>query len=161
MVILDVLAIAAGFVLRAVAGAFAIEVQISPWLLICTIFLALFLVLCKRRHELSSEGQAETYRPVLAEYNLVFLDQLIAVVTSGTILAYTLYAYSEQTAQKFPSRLMPLTLPLVIYGVFRYLYLTYRRSQGGEPEWLLLRDFPLLADILLWILVVVAVVVRR
>jgi len=160
LVILDVMSIAMGFVLRAVAGAFAIEVQISPWLLICTILLALFLALSKRRSELVSTDQPALHRHVLGEYNLPLIDQLIGVVASGTILAYTLYAYSEQTSQKFPSHLMPLTLPFVLYGIFRYLYLIYRRSEGGEPEMILLRDFPFLVNILLWALVVVIVATR-
>ncbi len=150
VVILDVMAIAAGFVLRAVAGAFAIEVTISPWLLICTILLALFLALSKRRSELLASDRPTAHRQVLGEYNLAFLDQLIAIVTSCTVLAYVLYTYSEQTMQKFPSHLMPLTLPFVLYGVFRYLYLIYRRSEGGEPELLLIRDTPLLISIVLW-----------
>ncbi len=150
VVILDVMAIAAGFVLRAVAGAFAIEVVISPWLLICTILLSLFLALSKRRSELLASDRPAAHRQVLGEYNLAFLDQLIAIVTSCTVLAYVLYTYSEQTMQKFPSHLMPLTLPFVLYGVFRYLYLIYRRSEGGEPEILLIKDLPLLVSIVLW-----------
>jgi 4-hydroxybenzoate polyprenyltransferase len=150
LVILDVISIAAGFVLRAVAGAYAIEVTISPWLLICTILLALFLALSKRRSELLASDNPAAYRPVLEEYNLAFLDQLIAIVTSCTVLAYILYTFSDQTMQKFPSHLMPMTLPFVLYGVFRYLYLIYRRSEGGEPELLLVKDIPLLIDIVLW-----------
>ena len=150
LVILDVIAIAAGFVLRAAAGAYAIQVSISPWLLICTILLALFLALSKRRSELLTSDRAVEHRAVLDEYNLPFLDQLIAIVTSCTVLAYILYTFSDQTMQKFPSHLMPLTLPFVLYGIFRYLYLIYRKSEGGEPELLLVRDLPLLIDIVLW-----------
>jgi 4-hydroxybenzoate polyprenyltransferase len=150
VVILDVMSIAAGFVLRAAAGAFAIQVTISPWLLICTILLALFLALSKRRSELLASDHAIEHRAVLSEYNLAFLDQLIAIVTSSTLLAYILYTFSDQTMQKFPSHLMPLTLPFVLYGIFRYLYLIYRKSEGGEPELLLLKDLPLLIDIFLW-----------
>jgi 4-hydroxybenzoate polyprenyltransferase len=158
VVILDVISIASGFVLRAVAGAYAIEATISPWLLICTILLALFLALSKRRSELLISDQAVIHRPVLEEYNLAFLDQLIAIVTSCTLLAYILYTFNEQTTEKFHSHLMPLTLPFVLYGVFRYLYLIYRRSEGGEPELLLIRDLPLLIDIILWAAAVAAIV---
>jgi 4-hydroxybenzoate polyprenyltransferase len=150
LVILDIMAIAAGFVLRAVAGALAIQVRISPWLLICTIVLALFLALGKRRSELLAAQNAPSQRPVLGYYNVALLDQLIAVVTSCTLLGYVLYTFSEQTMQKFASHLMPLTLPFVLYGIFRYLYLVYGKSQGEEPEMLLVKDLPLLIDILLW-----------
>ena len=157
-VILDVMAIAAGFVLRAVVGAYAIDVLISPWLLICTILLSLFLGLSKRRSEMLVSEDAKAHRPVLAEYTIPLLDQLIAVVTAGTILSYILYTYSDQTMHKFPSHLMPLTLPFVLYGIFRYLYLIYRKAEGGEPEMLLIKDAPLLIDIILWAAAVAAVV---
>ena len=157
-VILDVMAISAGFVLRAVAGAYAIDVVISPWLLICTILLSLFLALSKRRSELLSTENARAHRMVLGEYTITLLDQLIAVVTAGTLLAYILYTYSEQTMRKFPSHLMPLTLPFVLYGIFRYLYLIYRKDEGGEPELLMVKDLPLLIDIALWAAAVAAIV---
>ena len=158
VVILDVMAIAAGFVLRAAAGAHAINVMISPWLLICTILLALFLALIKRRSELIASNQPATHRRVLSDYSQPLLDQLIAVVTSGTILAYMLYTYSSETTRRFDTRLMPLTLPFVLYGIFRYLYLTYTRSQGAEPEVLFLTDLPLLVTIFLWCGAVAAIV---
>ncbi len=157
-VILDVMAIAAGFVLRAVGGAYAISVDISQWLLICTILLSLFLALSKRRSEILGSGNAQAHRLVLGEYTLPLLDQLIAIVTAGTILSYILYTYSDQTMHKFPSHLMPLTLPFVLYGIFRYLYLIYRRAEGGEPELLMVKDLPLLIDIALWAAAVAAVV---
>ena len=157
-VILDVMAISAGFVLRAVVGAYAIEVVISPWLLICTILLSLFLGLSKRRSEMLVSDNSAAHRAVLAEYTIPLLDQLIAIVTAGTILSYILYTYSDQTMHKFPSHLMPLTLPFVLYGIFRYLYLIYRRAEGGEPEMLLVKDVPLLVDIALWAAAVAAIV---
>ncbi len=156
-VILDVMAISAGFVLRAVAGAFAISVVISQWLLICTILLSLFLALSKRRSEILNSENAQSHRMVLGEYTLPLLDQLIAIVTAGTLLSYILYTYSEQTMLKFPSHLMPLTLPFVLYGIFRYLYLIYRRAEGGEPELLMVKDLPLLIDIVLWAAAVAAI----
>lgn len=158
IVILDIMAIAAGFVLRSVSGAYAINVVISPWLLICTIVLALFLALGKRRSELLTSDQSSSRRRVLGYYNVALLDQLIAVVTSCTLLAYVLYTFSEQTMQKFSSHLMPLTLPFVLYGIFRYLYLIYGKSQGEEPEALLIRDFPLLLNIVLWGIAVIIIV---
>ena len=149
-VLLDVFAIAAGFILRAVTGAYAIQVVISPWLLICTLQLALFLALSKRRSELQASDNPGNHRRVLGDYNLGLLDQLITVVTSCTVLAYILYTFSEQTTQKFHSQLMPLTIPFVLYGIFRYLYLIHKKSGGGEPELLLLKDPPLLICIALW-----------
>jgi len=158
VVILDVIAVSAGFVLRAAAGALAIQVSISPWLLICTILLALFLGLSKRRSELLAPGLPLEHRRVLNHYSVAFLDQLIAIVTSCTLLSYILYTFSEQTMQKFASHLMPLTLPFVLYGIFRYLYLIYMKSEGGEPEMLLLKDLPLLLDVAFWGLTVILIV---
>jgi len=158
VVILDVMSISAGFVLRAVAGAYAIDAVISPWLLICTILLALFLALSKRRSELFASDQPQSHRRVLGDYSPPFLDQLISIVTSCTVLAYILYTFSDQTTMKFHSRLMPLTSPFVLYGIFRYLFLIHQKSAGGEPEMLLIQDMPLLANIVLWAGTVAAIV---
>ncbi len=158
VVILDVMSIAAGFVLRGVAGAYAINAVISPWLLICTILLALFLALSKRRSELFATDRPQSHRRVLGEYSPPFLDQLISIVTSCTVLAYILYTFSDQTTMKFHSRLMPLTSPFMLYGIFRYLYLIHQKSGGGEPEVLLVQDIPLLANIILWVGTVAAIV---
>jgi len=131
VVIVDVLVVAIGFVLRAVAGALVIDVAISGWLLICTILLALFLALGKRRHEVLSLGEGATrHRPNLAEYSPALLDQMIAVVTASTVTAYALYTMSPETVAKFHTHLLPATLPFVLYGVFRYLYLLYQRRIG-------------------------------
>jgi 4-hydroxybenzoate polyprenyltransferase len=161
VVILDVLVIAAGFVLRATAGALAISVAISPWLLICTMLLALFLALAKRRHELLLVPRPSAGRAVLNGYSSGLLDQMISVATSGTLMAYILYAFAEQTSAKFPSRLMPLTVPLVLYGILRYLFLVYRRDEGGEPELLLVTDPPLLISIALYAAAVAVIVSVR
>jgi 4-hydroxybenzoate polyprenyltransferase len=149
-VILDVMSIASGFILRAVVGAYAIEVIISPWLLICTLHLALFLALSKRRSEILSTHDPLVHRRVLGAYSIPLLDQFISIVTSCTVLAYILYTFAEQTTKKFHTQWMPLTIPFVLYGIFRYLYLIHKTSAGGEPEILLIKDIPLLADILLW-----------
>ena len=159
VVILDVLTVAAGFVLRAVAGAVAVDVEISGWLLICTILIALFLALGKRRHEYRSlTGDAAAHRPILAEYSEGFLDQMISVVTASTVITYALYTMSPETVAKFHTRLLPLTLPFVLYGIFRYLYLLYRRDLGGNPSDLLVTDRGLLLDALLWMLVTLAII---
>ena len=159
MVILDVLTVAVGFVLRAVAGAVAVEAEISGWLLICTILIALFLALGKRRHEYRSLARnAAAHRPILAEYSESFLDQMISVVTASTVTAYALYTMSPETVAKFHTRLLPLTLPFVLYGIFRYLYLLYRRDLGGNPSDLFVSDRALLFDALLWMLATFAII---
>ena len=158
VVLVDVLVVAIGFVLRAVGGAVAIDVEISGWLLICTILLALFLALGKRRHEyLALGGQAATHRPILAEYSDALLDQMIAVVTASTVTAYALYTMSPETVAKFHTHLLPATLPFVLYGIFRYLYLLYRRELGGNPSELFLNDAPLLVNTFLWFLTVLVI----
>ena len=159
MVIVDVLVVAIGFVLRAVAGALAIDVAISGWLLICTVLLALFLALGKRRHEvLTLEQSATRHRPILAEYSAGLLDQMIAVVTASTVTAYALYTMSPETVAKFHTTLLPVTLPFVLYGIFRYLYLLYRRQLGGNPSELLLSDRALMIDAVGWICAVLLII---
>jgi len=142
-----------------VAGTVVIGVEISGWLLICTILLALFLALGKRRHELLTlEGVAANHRPILAEYSAGLLDQMIAVVTASTVTAYALYTMSTETVAKFHTRLLPLTLPFVLYGIFRYLYLLYRRQLGGNPSELFLTDRALLLNTLLWMLTTLLII---
>jgi len=159
IVILDVLSVSLGFVLRAVAGAVAIAVQISEWLLICTILLALFLTLCKRRHELTSlEAAAPEHRRILSEYSPYLLDQMISVVTASCLTAYAVYTTAPETREKFQTDRLAWTIPFVLYGIFRYLYLVHRREQGGSPTEVLVTDRPLLVDVALWALAVVLVV---
>ena len=159
VVIVDVLTVASGFVLRAVAGALAIHVEISGWLLICTILIALFLALGKRRYEyLALDKDAALHRPILAEYSAGLLDQMIAVVTASTVTAYALYTMSPETIAKFHTHLLPATLPFVLYGIFRYLYLLYRRQLGGNPSDLLLSDRALLVNTLCWVLAVLLII---
>ena len=159
VVIVDVLVVAGGFVLRAVAGAVVIDVEMSGWLLICTILLALFLALGKRRYEyLALDQDAVRHRPILAEYSPALLDQMIAVVTASTVTAYALYTMSPETVAKFHTHLLPATLPFVLYGIFRYLYLLYRRQLGGNPSELLLNDKALLINTLGWIFAVLLII---
>ncbi len=160
-VILDVLTLSAGFVLRTVAGARVIDVPISSWLLICAFLLAVFLALCKRRHEvLLLEGGADIHRPTLGEYSPALLDQMIAVVTSSTLVAYALYTLAPETQAKFGTDDLKYTIPFVLYGIFRYLYLAYRKDLGGSPEMALLGDAPLLADIAAYLLVAAFILLR-
>ncbi|MDD8016542.1 MAG: decaprenyl-phosphate phosphoribosyltransferase [Acidobacteriota bacterium] len=162
VVILDIFVVAAGFLIRVVAGGFAIRVSISSWLLICTILLALFLAMGKRRHELVIlEKDAVNHRPILKEYNVYLLDQMISVVTASTLIAYCLYTISEETVRKFGTSELIYTVPFVLYGIFRYLYLIHQRIEGGTPEALIIRDRPLLLDIFLWIVAAVLILTLR
>jgi len=151
LVIIDALTISAGFVLRAAAGAIAIGVPISHWLLVCTTLLALFLSFSKRRHELTllADGATE-HRPILHEYSPYLLDQMISVVTASTLVAYTLYATDAATAARLGTTRLGLTIPFVLYGIFRYLYLVHQKRAGGSPTSLLVTDGPLLACVALW-----------
>jgi 4-hydroxybenzoate polyprenyltransferase len=156
MVLLDVFTIAAGFVLRAVAGAVVIEVAISPWLYLCTVLLSLFLGFSKRRHELILlNDQATNHRQILREYTPELLEEMLSVVTSTTVMAYSLYTFTYDKLPK--NHAMMLTIPFVLYGIFRYLYLVHLRNAGGSPEEILLGDRPFLINVILWILSVVAI----
>jgi 4-hydroxybenzoate polyprenyltransferase len=150
IVLMDMMAIGGGFVLRAMAGALAIDVPISPWLYIVTALGALFLVIHKRRAEITLlEGGAANHRPILEEYSKDLLDQMASLVTASTLIAYGLYTF---TADNLPdNHAMMLTIPFVLYGLLRYLYLVHQRHEGGSPEEVLLRDKPLIIDILLWL----------
>jgi 4-hydroxybenzoate polyprenyltransferase len=146
VVLIDVLAIAALFVIRAGAGAEAIDVRISPWLLICTGLLALFLALAKRRAELVLVSADETPgRPVLEGYSLALIDQLVTIVAASTVIAYSLYTFTARD-----SKAMMATIPFVLYGLFRYLLLLHRRDLGEEPENILLTDVPLILTLAAW-----------
>lgn len=156
MVILDMLALAIGFVLRAVAGALAISVPVSPWLYLCTLFGALFIAINKRRAELTllADGAAE-HRPILAEYTTGLLDQMASVVIASTVVAYALYTV---TAENLPrNHAMLATVPYVLYGVFRYMYLVHRHDAGGSPEDVMLRDRALQVTVVLWIATAMAI----
>jgi 4-hydroxybenzoate polyprenyltransferase len=153
MVILDVMSIASGFVLRAVAGGVVIDVPISPWLIICTFLLALFLGFSKRRHEIVLlEDGAHEHRVALQEYSPYFLDQMISVVTASTVVAYASYTASPEVRDKLGTDQLYLTIPFVLFGIFRYLYLVHQREEGGNPTQLLLGDRPLAAGVVLWVL---------
>jgi len=159
--LLDVFAIAGGFVLRAVAGGEAVAVPLSPWFFICTMLLALFLALSKRRHELLLlERSAAEHRASLAMYNPLLLDQMIALVTAATIVTYALYTLSAETIARLHTDALKYTIPVVLYGIFRYLYLVYQKGEGGHPETLLLEDRPLLATVLLYGALVIGILYR-
>jgi len=148
-VLLDVFALGASFVLRVMAGAFVIAVPVSPWLYVCTVLFSLMLGFAKRRHELVLlESGAGSHRKVLEEYSATLLEEIIAVLTSATVMAYALYTFNAENLPK--NRAMMFTIPFVLYAVFRYLYLVYRKGEGGDPVEALYSDRPLLVCIALW-----------
>jgi 4-hydroxybenzoate polyprenyltransferase len=160
--LLDILVIAAGFVLRAIAGAVVLgnDVTISPWLLLCTFLLALFLALCKRRHERIAVDTADfEQRPSLQKYDERLLDLLIAIASSATVTSYALYTLWPDTVRKFGTTKLGFTIPFVIFGIFRYLDLVYRHQKGDRPEKILLTDIPILIDVILYAITVVAICV--
>lgn len=156
VVVLDVMAIALSFEVRAIAGVEALKsldpsIVISPWLLVCTLFLALFLGFGKRRHELTLlAGEAGSHRPTLHDYSERFLDMLIGIVTAGALLSYTIYTVAPDTVEKFHTTRLVYTVPFVVYGIFRYLFLVFERKVGGAPSEVLLTDVPLIITLLGW-----------
>ncbi len=151
IVILDVLIIAGGFLVRVVCGSVAIGEPFSAWLLLCTFFLALFLALNKRRHEIRLlDDEARLHRPVLGEYSTYLLDQMIGLAMAGAVVTYALYTRADETVAHVGSTNLIYTIPFVVYGMFRYLYLVHKKRQGGSPELTLVTDGPLVINILLW-----------
>lgn len=158
-VILDVMSVSLGFVLRVLAGGAAISVAVSAWLVLCTIFLALFLAFSKRRHELMLlADDASEQRHVLSHYSPGFLDQMINVVTASSVVSYALYCVAPETVQRFDTRFLIYTIPFVLYGIFRYLYLVYQSPSRLNPTEAVIRDLPSLLNIVLWGAVVLGVV---
>lgn len=148
LVILDVMSIALGFILRVTGGAVAIEVLISPWLLLCTFLLALFLGFSKRRNELQIlQGDSQSHRSILEHYSLDFIDSMLSIVTASTLISYSLYTFFASE-----DKYSMVTILFVLYGIFRYQYLIYNKRLGESPEEIVLTDKPLLINILLWIL---------
>ena len=162
VVIVDVFAIAAGFVLRAAAGALAVGVELSGWLLVCTTLGSLLVGFGKRRNELLLlKESADGHRRVLEDYNLRFLDMMIGIAAASSVMSYALYTASEETAARFHTRAMFLTLPFVLYGIFRYLFLVYCRGRGGDPVETVLTDRATLVNVLLWATTVVVILYLR
>jgi 4-hydroxybenzoate polyprenyltransferase len=157
IVIVDVLTVAAGFVLRVIAGVVLVNTaRFSPWLYLCMVFLALFIAISKRRHELVLlDEQANAHRSIFDEYNLPLLDEMTRLVTACAAMAYSLYTFSAPNLPQ--NHAMMLTVPFVLYGLFRYMYLVHVKNEGGEPEELVLKDRPLLVTVGLWGLMVVVI----
>jgi 4-hydroxybenzoate polyprenyltransferase len=159
VVILDVMCIALGFVLRVLAGTTLAAVRPTDWLIICTITLSLFLGFSKRRQELIFIGHnARNHRRVLSDYSITFLDQMIAVATACTVMSYALYTIADETVARFGTRNLIFTIPFVIYGIYRYLYLIHQKEIGGNPTSAVLTDLPLVLNGLLWFGVVVFII---
>ena len=157
--LVDVFVVEEGFVLRVLGGGLVIRVEISAWLIVCTTLLALFLALSKRRHELVLLGDGATgHRSNLGEYSPYFLDQLIGIVTASTVMSYALYTLSADVRAKFPGKHLEFTVPFVLFGIFRYLYLVHQREGGGSPTRMLLTDRVLLSVVLLWAALVVVII---
>ncbi len=159
VVILDVMILASGFMLRLFSGAAILDVAMSSWFIICTILVSLFLGLGKRRQELVIMGdRAAQHRDVLKHYTPYVLDQMIAVVTASTLISYAIYTISEETVRKFQTQNLVLTLPFVLYGIFRYLYLIHRHGKGDSPTMLMLEDVPMMINSVLYVLTVIVVI---
>jgi 4-hydroxybenzoate polyprenyltransferase len=151
VVILDVLLISIGFVLRVLGGGAAVGVEVSRWLLLCTIFLALFLAFSKRRHEIELlDARAADQRQVLSQYSPAFLDQMINVVTASAVVSYAMYAIAPETAEKYDTQDLIWTIPMVLFGIFRYLFLVYQRPEEKNPTEALLSDAPFVINLLVW-----------
>ncbi|UCH82696.1 MAG: decaprenyl-phosphate phosphoribosyltransferase [Candidatus Latescibacterota bacterium] len=162
VVLLDVVSISLSFVIRAIAGVEALvgidsAIELSPWLLICTLFLSLFLAFCKRRHELVSMDNASRHREALAEYSPLLIDQLVGMSAAGAVLSYSIYTIWPDTVEKFGTGNLVYTIPLVLIGVMRYMYLVYNKDKGGSPSDLLLSEKFILIDVFLWVLLVIAI----
>jgi len=159
LVILDVMCISFGFVFRVIAGTALVGVRPSDWLIICTITLSLFLGFSKRRHELILIGhKATNHRKVLTDYSITFIDQMIAVATACTVMSYALYTIADETVAKFGTSNLVFTIPFVIYGIYRYLYLIHRKETGGNPTSTVLTDLPLFLNGLLWLGLVIFII---
>jgi len=153
VVIIDVFTIAVGFVLRVLGGTVIISVTPSNWLILCTILLSLFLGFSKRRHELVLlENKASTHRKVLSYYDKYFLDQMIAVVTASTLICYALYTMSKDTIENLGTSKLIYTVPFVLYGICRYLYLVHQKQEGGNPTEVMFTDKPMIINTILWIM---------
>lgn len=157
IVIIDVMIITFGFVLRVEAGSISTNIPISPWLILCTTLLSLFLALNKRKSEIITlESKGANHRKILKEYSIEFIDSMLTIVTPSILMAYCLYTFNS-----VQNRSMMITIPFVLYGIFRYQYLMYKKNIGGKPEDIFTKDMPFLINILLWIVSVLIIIYFR
>ncbi len=153
VVLLDIFSIAFGFMIRIIAGAWIVDIEISNWLILCTLFLSLFLAITKRRSEIQlieEQGINQT-RKVLGDYSINFADQMATVVASGAVISYALYTVSERTINTFHSENLIFTTPFVVFGIFRYLFLVHKKNLGENPTMVVTTDLPMIINILIWI----------
>jgi 4-hydroxybenzoate polyprenyltransferase len=159
ILLIDVLTISTGFLFRVLAGAMAISLMVSSWLFLCTFSVSILLALGKRRHEaLLLNGDAVSHRPVLENYSVLLLDQLLQVVTTSTFIFYCLYSVKDHSTSGIQSEMMVFTIPMVTYGIFRYMYLIYHKKDGGSPTNLLLTDPPLLSCTIVWLITCITII---
>ena len=161
VVIVDIFCIASGFMLRVVAGAFLISIYISNWLILTTMFLSLFLAVMKRRVEISNSSNPSEQRSVLKDYSLNFIDQIAAITGSGVILSYALYSVADRTVKIFGSENLVFTTAYVIFGIFRYMYLVYRKDKGENVIEVLMTDIPMIINLVLYIATTVFIIYSR
>ncbi len=155
---MDLLIVASGFLLRVVSGAVAIDVEISSWLLICAALLALLLVLGKRRQEVKKYEALEHWSAIKDNYSISFLDQMINAIAASTITAYLLYTLSESTISRLGSRNLIFSVPFVLYGIFRYIYLLHSTELAETPEKIILTDRPFIINLVCWILITLVII---
>jgi 4-hydroxybenzoate polyprenyltransferase len=160
VVLVDVFVVASGYMLRILAGAYAIDVEISQWLILCTLFISLFLAISKRRGELllNSEQTYQSGRSVLKLYDVEFLDQLLTIVAAGTVISYALYTVAERTIKVFGTENLIFTTVFVLFGIFRYIFLLHTRKTEDNPTRLILSDIPLLVNIAAWFIVCIVII---
>jgi len=165
VVILDVIAISFSFLIRAAAGVAVLhpvipDLEFSPWLWICTLFLSLFLAICKRRNEITHLVSAGDHRTSLRDYSVTLLDQLVSLSATASIIAYSIYTVWPSTVAKFGTKDLVFTIPFVVFGIMRYLFLVYSRHEGGDPSGVLLTEKAIIIDVFLWFAVVIYIIVR-
>ena len=162
IVLLDIFSLAAGFMLRVMAGAFVISVEVSSWLILTTMFISLFLGVMKRRSELvliNDEPNKNT-RKVLASYSLNFTDQMATIAAAGVIICYALYTVSERTIKVFNTDNMIYTTPFVVFGIFRYMFLVYMNNKGENTVDIMVTDIPMIINVVLYILAIILIIYR-
>lgn len=161
IVLLDIFFIAFGFMIRIIAGGWVIDVYISSWLILTTLFLSLFLAVTKRRSELAIIENNSTTRKVLSDYSINFADQMATISAAGTVISYALYTVSERTKELFHTENLIFTTPFVVYGIFRYLYLVHKKNLGENPTYIVTSDVPMIINIILWILTSIAIIYKQ
>ncbi len=160
IVLIDIFIVAAGFMLRVFAGVFAIEVEISSWLILCTLFISVFLAVSKRRGELILSSTSESFnsRPVLKQYDIAFIDQIMTIAASGMAISYALYTVADRTVLIFKTENLIFTTVFVLFGIFRYILLVRNKKTEDNPMRLLLSDPPMVVNIFIWFIVCIIII---